>query len=131
MNDPHFADNRRGDMDQFRRKAKFGRTRSYAYGEGKGGMTTELQHNKRSTAPSAGSSALFAAANAARTRRHGTLGTLQEDSNSLHFSEDDDTDIGDSPCPPPTKGAGLKGKKTTRSLARAETYGPSRTLLGF
>ena len=47
--------------------------------------------------------------------------------------EDDDTDIGDSPCPPPTRGHGVafKGGKMSRMpLARAETYGPSSRLLG-
>ena len=35
MDDPNYAHARKEDLDQFR-KGKFGRTKSYAYGEGKG-----------------------------------------------------------------------------------------------
>lgn len=134
MDDPHYAQSRREDLDQFR-KAKFGRTKSYAYGEGKNGLTAALGQ-KRNTAPSGpsgGSTALFAAANAARTRRtNGMLQTLEEDPTSTLHSEDEETDIGDSPCPPPTKNVAFKGKRLGRApLARAETYGPSRMNLGY
>ncbi|KAI0059081.1 hypothetical protein BV25DRAFT_1167038 [Artomyces pyxidatus] len=128
MDDPHHAASRKEDLDQFR-KAKFGRTKSYAYGDA---MLASLgqQQQKRQTAPSGGATQLFAAANAARTRRCGALGTLAEDSHVTQ-SEDEDTDLGDSPCPPPTKNAGLKGKKlalggTRGPLLRAETFDPSR-----
>lgn len=127
MDDPNYAVSRREDLDQFR-KAKFGRTKSYAYGEGvvKMNMMTQ-QQQKRSTAPSGGPNALFAAADAARTRRGGPLTTLAEDGNTTAHSEDEDTDIGDSPCPPPTKATAFKGKKLTRvPFARAETYNPAR-----
>ncbi|KAI0806978.1 hypothetical protein C8Q74DRAFT_1187339 [Fomes fomentarius] len=137
MDDPHYAASRREDLDQFR-KGKFGRTKSYAYGEGKMlSMTSAAQQvqgaaaPKRNTAPSGGPVSLFAAANAARTRRGG-LHTLQEDGSPGHESDGDDTDIGDSPCPPPTKGVVFKGKKITRApLARAETYGPMRMAMGY
>ncbi|THH33017.1 hypothetical protein EUX98_g1218 [Antrodiella citrinella] len=136
MDDPHYAQSRREDLDQFR-KAKFGRTKSYAYGEGKTSLTTALGQ-KRNTAPSGGTTggttALFAAANAARTRRNGMLQTLEEDSSGALHSEDEDneTDLGDSPCPPPTKAVAFKGKRLGRApLARAETYGPSRMNLGY
>ncbi|KAL4244086.1 MPI phosphatase family protein [Abortiporus biennis] len=134
MDDPLFATSRREDLDQFR-KGKFGRTKSYAYGESKLGFSSQMSKEpKRNTAPAAGgSTALFAAANAARTRRtNGMLQTLDEDSSGAHHSDDDETDIGDSPCPPPTKGVAFKGKKMGRApLARAETYGPSRMTMGF
>ena len=85
---------------------------------------------KRSSAPT-GPTSLFAAANAARTRRGG-LHTLQEDGSGGHESDGDDTDIGDSPCPPPTKNVVFKGKKIGRApLARAETYGPARMAMGY
>ena len=46
-------------------------------------------------------------------------------------SDGGDTDIGDSPCPPPTKNVVFKGKKIGRApLVRAETYGPSRMAMG-
>jgi M-phase inducer tyrosine phosphatase len=131
MDDPTYAASRREDLDQFR-KAKFGRHKSYAYGDGAGKTALMSQQQpKRNTAPSGGPNPnpLFAAANAARTRRGGTggsLSTLTEDGNTTAHS-DDDTDIGDSPCPPPTKGSVFKGKKMGRApLARAETYGPAR-----
>lgn len=126
MDDPNYATSRREDLDQFR-KAKFGRTKSYAYGDGavKLNMMSQ-QQPKRNTAPS-GSNPLFAAANAARTRRAGPLSTLCEDGNTTAHSDDDDTDIGDSPCPPPTKACAFKGKKIGRPpFTRAETYGPAR-----
>lgn len=134
MDDPHYAQSRREDLDQFR-KAKFGRTKSYAYGEGKSGLVAALGGGqKRNTAPSGGgTTALFAAANAARTRRtNGMLQTLEEDTSSALQTDDEDTDIGDSPCPPPTKAVAFKGKRLGRApLTRAETYGPSRMNLGF
>ncbi|KAH9923967.1 uncharacterized protein BXZ73DRAFT_50702 [Epithele typhae] len=137
MDDPHYAQSRREDLGQFR-KAKFGRTKSYAYGEGNmfsmTGAAQQVQaaQPKRNTAPSGGLTTLFAAANIARTRRAG-LRTIAEGPNSPgHGSDGDDTDIGDSPCPPPTKNVASKGKKIGRApLARAETYGPSRMNMGF
>ena len=128
MDDPSHAMSRREDLDQFR-KAKFGRTKSYAYGDGvvKANMMSMAQQQpKRNTAPSGGSVQLFAAADAARTRR-APLTPLAEDGNTTAHSEDEDTDLGDSPCPPPTKATTFKGKKLTRvPFARAETYGPTR-----
>ncbi|KAI0648232.1 hypothetical protein C8Q79DRAFT_999649 [Trametes meyenii] len=136
MDDPHYAASRKEDLDQFR-KGKFGRTKSYAYGDGKMiSMTSAAQQvqaaqPKRNSVPSGGPTSLFAAANAARTRRGG-LHTLQEDGSNGHDSDGDDTDIGDSPCPPPSKNVVFKGKKITRApLARAETYGPTRMAMGY
>ena len=127
MDDPHHAVARREDLDQFR-KAKFGRTKSYAYGEAMGLGGAPAQQQKRITVPSGGATQLFAAANAARTRRAGNaLGTLVKDGNSIQ-SEDEDTNLGDSPCLPPLKSMGLKAKElgpTGRPMTiRAETYGP-------
>ncbi|KAI0831775.1 hypothetical protein BC628DRAFT_1407389 [Trametes gibbosa] len=140
MDDPHYAASRKEDLDQFR-KGKFGRTKSYAYGEGKMlSMTSAAQQvqqavqPKRNTVPSGGPVSLFAAANAARTRRGGGgLHTLQEDgSPGGHDSDGDETDIGDSPCPPPSKGTVFKGKKMGRApLVRAETYNPPRMTMGY
>jgi M-phase inducer tyrosine phosphatase len=120
MDDPVHAASRREDLDQFR-KARFGRTKSYAYGDGAKMFLQQPQQPKRNTAPSGGS--LFAAATAARSRRGG-LTTLSEDGNT---TQEDDDDVGDSPCPPPNRGLNFKVKKIGRApLARAETYGPTR-----
>ena len=66
-----------------------------------------------------------AAANAARTRRGGlgnsALQMLAEGGSVDHESDGDDTDIGDSPCPPPTKTVTYKVKKVGR-LGRTETW---------
>ncbi|EJF62611.1 hypothetical protein DICSQDRAFT_146284 [Dichomitus squalens LYAD-421 SS1] len=136
MDDPNYAASRKEDLDQFR-KGKFGRTKSYAYGEAKMlSMTSAAQQvqaaqPKRASAPTGGSGSLFAAATAARTRRGG-LQTLAEDGSVDYESDGGDTDIGDSPCPPPTKNVVYKGKKIGRvPLARAETYGPSRMTMGY
>ncbi|KIP07978.1 hypothetical protein PHLGIDRAFT_401549 [Phlebiopsis gigantea 11061_1 CR5-6] len=135
MDDPKHAGSRREDMDQFR-KAKFGRTKSCGFGEGRSallGAAPAAVAPKRNSAPTgAGGAAttLFAVGNAARTRRtQGMLQTLEEDAGGAVATdcEDDDTDIGDSPCPPPTRGISFKGAKMPRMpMARAETYGPSR-----
>lgn len=128
MDDPTHAASRREDLDQFR-KARFGRHKSYAYGDGLGKAPLQSQQQKRNTAPSGGPNPVFAAANAARTRRGGggALMTLPEDGNTTAEADDTDTDLGDSPCPPPTKTAVFKGKKIVRApLIRAETYNPIR-----
>ncbi|KAI0702333.1 hypothetical protein BC835DRAFT_110253 [Cytidiella melzeri] len=132
MDDPVHAVARKEDLDQFRSKAKFGRTKSYAYGESKNTLVAPPMV-KRNSAPSNSVAALFVTGNAARSRRsNGLLQTLQEDSSGALHSEDEDTDVGDSPCPPPTKGVPFKGKKIGRApLIRAETYNPARTMLGF
>jgi M-phase inducer tyrosine phosphatase len=125
MDDPTHAVSRKEDLGEFR-KARFGRHKSYAYGDGAAKIPMSQQTQpKRNTAPSG--DPVFAAANAARTRRGGGggLSMLVEDGNSTAHS-DDDTDLGDSPCPPPTKTTAFKGKKIGRTLARAETYGPAR-----
>jgi M-phase inducer tyrosine phosphatase len=129
MDDPHHAASRREDLDQFR-KAKFGRTKSYAYGDAMSLGASKLQKRTTTTAQS---TQLFAGANAARSRcatNDNGLGMVPEDSYILP-SEDEETDVGDSPCPPPSKNAGLKAKKlglggTRGPLLRSETYGPSR-----
>jgi M-phase inducer tyrosine phosphatase len=151
MDDPAYATERKEDLDQFR-KARFGRTKSYAYGDASGKMmfggsgtsgaaaassSSQAQASKRNTVPVGGGAApIFAAANAAKSRRIGhtnSLSTLPEDAHATQQSDDEggETDIGDSPCPPPNKAgttlAQLKGKKVLpRTLARSETYGPSR-----
>jgi M-phase inducer tyrosine phosphatase len=126
MDDPNHASSRREDLDQFR-KARFGRHKSYAYGDGPGKSLVQQQQQqpKRNTVPNAPQS-LFAAATAARSRRGGGGGlmTLAEDGNTT--ADDTDTDIGDSPCPPPTKATAFKGKKIGRPMVRSETYGPTR-----
>ncbi|PFH52435.1 hypothetical protein AMATHDRAFT_140236 [Amanita thiersii Skay4041] len=128
MDDPKHLASRREDLDQFR-KVKFGRHKSYAFGDNNG--KNAAPQSKRNTAPIGGPNALYAAANAARTRRAAnggsTLLPLAEDANTTADADDTETDIEDSPCPPPTRTAPFKGKKLVRAaLARAETYGPSR-----
>ncbi|KAI6028828.1 hypothetical protein F5J12DRAFT_903735 [Pisolithus orientalis] len=126
MDDPNHAHSRREDLDQFR-KVKFGRTKSYAYGDlgSKLAGIAQQQQVKRNTAPAVGSTQLFAAANAARTRRNG-LSTLAEIGN-ITQTDDEETDIGDSPCPPPNKGGLMKAKKLGRApITRAETFDASR-----
>ncbi|KAL4076974.1 hypothetical protein V8B97DRAFT_1866137 [Scleroderma yunnanense] len=125
MDDPNHAHSRREDLDQFR-KAKFGRTKSYAYGDlGAKLSGVTQQQAKRNTAPAAGPTQLFAAANAARTRRNG-LSTLAEIGN-ITQTDDEETDIGDSPCPPPNKGGLTKAKRLGRApITRAETFDASR-----
>ena len=135
---PHHAVSRKEDLLQFR-KAKFGRHKSYAYGDAMSKGTAPLKpapQLKRNTAPS-GPPSMFAAANAARTRRSGSGGsgkgaglhTLAEDGNTT-AAEETDVDIGDSPCPPPSKATTLKIRKP-RALSRAETYGPGRMPLQY
>lgn len=130
MDDPNHATSRREDLDQFR-KAKFGRHKSYAYGDGSSKSMSfgQPQQPKRNTVPSAPQS-LFAAATAARSRRGGngtSLMTLVEDGNVTADADDTDTDLGDSPCPPPVKATTFKVKKGARaSIVRSETYGPAR-----
>ncbi|KAF9264735.1 hypothetical protein L218DRAFT_861968 [Marasmius fiardii PR-910] len=128
MDDPVHAASRRGDLDQFR-KTKFGRHKSYAYGDMTKPSSSQQQALKRNSAPTAAPPPMFAAGNAARTRRGGStsLLTLPEDANTTADGDDTDIDLGDSPCPPPTKATVLKTKKLSRGpLARAETYGPGR-----
>ncbi|KAG6831292.1 hypothetical protein H0H92_011499 [Tricholoma furcatifolium] len=127
MDDPTHAASRREDLDQFR-KARFGRHKSYTYGDGAGKTGLVPQQQKRNTAPSGGPNQAFAAANAARSRRGGLM-TLPEDGNSsIADADDTDVDIGDSPCPPPNKNAAFKSKRLggRAPLARAETYNPVR-----
>ena len=131
MDDPAHSNSREEDMDQFR-KAKFGRTKSYAYGDLLSKAVSSNSQSKRNTAPGGGVTSLFAAANAARTRRTG-LTTVDEDNVSTHTAamsdEETEVDIGDSPCPPPNKGGLLlkSSRQTTRGpLERAHTFGTIR-----
>lgn len=117
-------------MDQFR-KAKFGRTKSYAYGDMLSKLSSTTQsgsQSKRNTAPSGAVTSLFAAANAARTRRSNGLATLEEDASHTTIAMSDsenEVDLGDSPCPPPNKGAMLKANRFSSRgpLERAHTFG--------
>ncbi|KAF7304664.1 Rhodanese domain-containing protein [Mycena kentingensis (nom. inval.)] len=119
MDDPTHTASRDGGLDQLRR-TKFGRHKSYAYGDA-AKVANLPQPPKRNTVP-AGPGSIFAAASVARTRRGSSLTTLAEDGNVTADADDTDVDVGDSPCPPPPKG----GKKPPRTLIRAETYGPAR-----
>jgi M-phase inducer tyrosine phosphatase len=123
MDDPKHLASRREDLDQFR-KVRFGRNKSVG---DVGGKTALPQPPKRNIAPSVAPNSLFAAANATRSHRCGgpSLMSLAEDANVAGDADDTDTDIGDSPCPPPNKTSAFKSKKLGRApLARAETYGP-------
>lgn len=109
MDDPNHAASRREDLDHFR-KAKFGRTKSYAYGDAIGLRVSRLQKHNSSTTQS---TQLFTGINPARSccaSNDNGLGVVPEDSHILP-SEDEETDVGDSPCPPPSKNTGLKAKK--------------------
>ncbi|KZT09418.1 uncharacterized protein LAESUDRAFT_504084 [Laetiporus sulphureus 93-53] len=125
MDDPRYAQSRREDLGQFRR-GKFGRTKSYAYGEGK--LVSHLsQYVKRNSAPITNAAPRFANANAARSKRGGLasgLHVLAEDP-AVGLQSDDDVDVGDSPCPPPNKGVPFRGKRLGR-LVRAETFDGGR-----
>lgn len=124
MDDPNHAASRKEDLDHFR-KAKFGRTKSYAYGDAMGLRVSKLQkHNNMTSQPSQ----LFTTSSKARSSAANdhTLGMVPEDTHILQ-SEDEETDIGDSPCPPPSKNTGLRTKKlglggTRGPLKRAETW---------
>ena len=129
MDDPTFVVSRNEDMDQFR-KAKFGRYKSYTYGDGpfKSLYSQQPSRVKRNSAATAAAPVpFFPVANAARIRRAGGLFSLPKDGNATAYSDNEDTGIGDNPCRPPTKNDALKAKKLGRGpLARAETYGPIR-----
>lgn len=128
MDDPQYARDRRQDLDQFRTKSRFGRTRSYAYGENNKSSAGQSSHNpyshhQRHTAPSSGStvSSLFPAVNAGRTKRSGTIGEAAAPAPSYLSTLDEDLNVGmtsddsfaidgvdKSPCPPPmAKKSGL------------------------
>jgi M-phase inducer tyrosine phosphatase len=125
MDDPNHAASRREDMDHFR-KATFGRTKSYAYGDAIGlRVSKPRNHNSNNTTQPA---QLFTTAITARSYclvSDKGLGVVPEDCQVL-LSEDEDTDIGDSPCPPQSKNAGFKAKKLglggRGQLMRAETW---------
>jgi M-phase inducer tyrosine phosphatase len=144
MDDPSHARSRKEDLDQFR-KGKFGRTKSYAYGDAAAGGSSKMaqilasQAAKRERAAQAAAAAagpvqgggLAAPAAAGRSRSYRApqaadargLGSLREDAGG-DVPTDDETDIGDSPCPPPTRTLAFKAKKLGRQpLLRAETCG--------
>ncbi|KAJ7694203.1 hypothetical protein B0H17DRAFT_1159248 [Mycena rosella] len=128
MDDPTHTASRDGGLDQLRR-TKFGRHKSYAYGDAAKISTQSQQQLKRNTVP-AGPGSMLAAGAAARTRRGGGGGplmTLAEDGNLTADAEDTDEDLGDSPCPPAQKG----NKKAPRPLLRAETYGPGPSRMPY
>ena len=112
MDEPAHMQSRREDFDQFC-KAKLRRHKSYAYGDAMSKGTFSVQpvsQPKRNKAPSS----MFAAANAARTRRPGSGGdskgaglhTLVEDGNTT-AAEEMKVDSRDNPCPPPSKATTL------------------------
>ncbi|KIJ27863.1 hypothetical protein M422DRAFT_190478 [Sphaerobolus stellatus SS14] len=158
MDDPAHLHARNEELNNFR-KGKWGRTQSYTYGQSTSGLSSFSvvpanenapipARENRKTAPSGGpggSGSMFAAANAARGRRTNTttnppmalngLSTLDEDASSSACEEGDSLDLGDSPCPPPSKNGGrmsLLGSSKPLSLSvrvgldRAASYGPSR-----
>ena len=128
MDDPDHAASRKEDLDHFR-KAKFGRTKSYAYGDAMGLRTSRLKKlSNHTTQPTQ----RFTTSNSARACcvTSDVLDIVPEDCHVLP-SEDEETDVGDSPCPPSSKNTGFKAKKlglggSRGPLMRAETYGPSR-----
>jgi M-phase inducer tyrosine phosphatase len=124
MDDPKHAASRREDMDHFR-KATFGRTKSYAYGDAIGLRVSKPRNNNTNTTQP---TQLFTTVNTARSCcliSDKGLGAVPEDCQVV-LSEDEETDIGDSPCPPQSKNAGFKAKKLGLGgrgrLMRAETW---------
>jgi len=131
MDDPNYAASRREDMDHFR-KATFGRTKSYAYGDMISLRVSKPrnQNNVTNATQPAQPAKLFTTTTTNKVRSCGVisdngLGVVPEDFHVL-LSEDEETDIGDSPCPPQSKNAGLKPKKLSLGgrgqLMRAETW---------
>ena len=128
MDDPNHAASRKEDMDHFR-KATFGRTKSYTYGDAIGLRVSKprSQSNNNNATQPAPPAQLFKTATANKVRLCGDngLGVVPEDCHVL-LSEDEETDIGDSPCPPQSKNAGFKAKKLglggRGQLMRAETW---------
>jgi M-phase inducer tyrosine phosphatase len=119
MDDPNYAASRREDLDHFR-KAKLGRTKSYAYGDMMGLRGSNLQ--KHNTTNTTQPKQLFTTTNTARSccvASNNGLTVVPEDLCTL-ASEDEETDVGDSPCPPPSKNTCLKVKK----LGLGGTRGP-------
>jgi len=132
MDDPNHANSRREDMDQFR-KAKFGRHKSYAFGEGVlkppqsiAATLAQQQVQGAKTRNSSSAAGLFAGAKSRRTASV-SLMTLAEDAavGGEDAGDDTDVDLGDSPCPSAAKVMALKSKKG-RHLTRSETYNPIR-----
>jgi M-phase inducer tyrosine phosphatase len=125
MDDPNHAASRKEDLDHFR-KGKFGRTKSYAYGDAIGLRVSKLQkHNSNTSQPKQ----LFTTSSTTRSScetNDQVLGIVPEDCH-IPQSEDEETDIGDSPCPPPSKNTGFRAKKlglggTRGPLKRTETW---------
>ena len=140
MDDPQYARDRRQDLDQFRTKSRFGRTRSYAYGEGfKAGTGQGSQqgpnpfsHHQRNSVPTAPS--LMAPAGISRTRRSGEdpapqyLSTLDEDSMVGMTSVSSDESgilegVDKSPCPPPAA-------RINKSLIGMSAFNSKRSISG-
>ncbi len=122
-------------------KFKIGRYKPYTSSQGTSKATTSTlpsqhpqqskNHSKRNTAPISSPAQMFALAKAVRNLRGGTLMTFPEDiGNTTSESDDADTDIGDSPCPSPTKTGMFKSKKIIRSLASARTHSTEPLNLG-
>lgn len=118
MDDPVHSRKCEGGLDSFR-KGKWGRTRSYTYGDvgtarvRPNSFTSNASLSKpphRNTAPSGGNGvgSLFAAANAARSRRVGTpgaeetLATLDEHDHDQEANTSGSAGdcMNESPCPP-------------------------------
>src|ERR1700761_377568 len=126
MDDPLHSKMRSADLDNFR-KGKWGRTRSYTYGDVSstrmrptslvsGAAVTKQSYRNTAPSVSSGSGSLYAAASAARSRRvalqpstngEDILATLAEHDADLDPDSSasiPDHGLGDSPCPP----AGVK-----------------------
>lgn len=129
MDDPNHAASRKEDMDHFR-KATFGRTKSYAYGDAMGLRGSSKSRNQSNNTKAVQQAQLFTTATTNKARLCGVigdngLGMVPEDCHAL-LSDDEETDIGDSPCPPQPKNAAFKSKKLglggRGQLMRAETW---------
>jgi M-phase inducer tyrosine phosphatase len=120
MDDPTHAASRREDLDQFR-KTRFGRNKSFAYGDGLGKLSSSQPGGKRNLTPPEGSAFAAAAAKPRLNQRvaSSSLMPLHEHANISMDGDDTDIDIGDSPCPPANKGG---ARRIGRGLMRSETY---------
>lgn len=130
MDDPQHKVSAKTGMELFERKTKFGRTKSYAYGDqvssrSLSSRATELHQQKQMPAPATNS--LFAAA-AINPKRPSGKSLLSPKDAIAPSDDEDETDIGDSPCPQPNRPGAFKPRKlsTVRQLMRSETYDPSR-----
>lgn len=116
MDDAKHKDACETQLDQLR---KFGRHRSYTYGDrGTGALPRPPQ---RTSAPAGTLNFTAATTRPRRGTLSSGLDTLHEGGDTSH-SGDDGPNYGDSPCPPPSKTAALRATKGRIGIERAVTF---------